>query len=392
MERGVAATSNMRRFGATTRAVVAGVLAGLGFFAPAARACHPGAECRPDDPLGVVGRLPQCADAVVVIESGASQRMSPAGRALGSFLGESGLIKETSSAWCSLAQSLRLSPEQAFDLTLGQRAIVVIDGLFEAKADGAGRTARWALLSHVCPRTEMLIRESLRPAPRSIEQGRPILALENGAYELATSPACRRTTGDNGSMILLAPAKDSQLFDSLLPVLNGGVQGPTLSQCGSWEHAAKLGGGDLLVYLRRTRGAGGPEDFLVCSAQCTSSGWTAKFTASAALMWDSAGGVQFPDVRMPAGLDRLAEGAMALYCGPLAWGSEGGGRSAFALGLPIPHQLPTELTRMVGPTIVAALHGDGPVGPGPSGAVSQPLKIKDKPPGCETQPRTAPKM
>lgn len=357
--------------------VVAGVLAGLGCAAPVWAGHIGAAECRPDDPLGIVGTLPQSADAVVVIEGGARQRASAAGIALSAFLGESGLFQETSAAWSSLAASLKLSPQEAFDLTLGQRAIVVISGLFDS--EGGPGAARWALLSHVCPRTEVLIRESLSPAPRSIEGGRAILALENGAYELATS-ACRSAQGNDGSMILLAPAKDSELFDSLLPVLTGKVQGPTLSQCESWEQAVRLGGGDVLFYLRRPTSGTTKEQFLVCAARCAPTGWTASFTASAGLLWDGIG-ADLPEVYVPAGLRHLAKEATALYCGPLAPLAKGGRRSPLSLGLPMPQRLPSELTDCLGPTILAALH-DAPVhgsdsgGAGRRGGISMSLAVQ----------------
>lgn len=362
----------MFRSAATTRLLVPGVLAGLLWAATlsgAAPATHPG--CHADDPLALVATLPASADAVIVIEGAARQRVTAAGRSLSAFLGESGLLKETAAAWGSLADSLQLSPEQAFDATLGERVVIVVDGLF----DDAGKAGhpRWALLSNVCPRSEARLREALRPAPRAIEAGRPILALENGAYELATSPGGRRSPDDPDAMILLAPACDSALFDSLLPTLAGNPEGPTLSQCPSWSQAVKLGGGDIMLYVRRSQGAGGSDDFLVCSARQGPDGWAARFTASPGLLWKNPTNGPLPEVRPPAGFDALAKGAMAAYCGPLTAPADHDRHDPLALGLPLPQRVPTELAGVLGPTVLLTLHD----GPG-AGALSLSLAVQTR--------------
>lgn len=224
------------------------------------------------DVLNTMAALPQSADVVVVVDRGAQQHASPQGGALERAWRELGDFAGTARAWDELASVLRLTPEEAFDELLGRRCTLILD------LDGGSR--QWAVLTEVQPAFERRILERLRPAARQTVGNVPILALEHGRFELATSrarlPGRARSPGQPAlSTVLIAPAASSELFDSLLPLLQGAPAAEALGGDASFAAARTVGPGDAVVFCRTE-----PNEFIACSFRIAEEGWTGTVRAS----------------------------------------------------------------------------------------------------------------
>ena len=165
-----------------------------------------------DGVVALAARLQADADVIVVVDDAASVRETPAGRAAVLMLRESGLASGTLSAWEDLASRLRLDEDAAFDRLLGRRVA------FVGESKGDGRWS-WVLVSEVDNKTRMLLRNRMKPVPRWRIDDRPIYALENGRFMLASVGA--QTLEGAGSFVLLAPRSDEKLFGSVLLRLTG---------------------------------------------------------------------------------------------------------------------------------------------------------------------------
>lgn len=308
----------------------------------------------------LIARLPASASLAVSIDHAARQRVSGPGRSLWEFIQEAKLMHRTQGAWTELAAVLGLSPQQAFDELLGRRAVFVLS------ASKTGGRARWALMSEVTPQVENRIRQSLSPAPRSIERGRPILTLERGAYELATTagrPGHLQPPGSpTDEMILLAPSEDSAFFDELLAVLSGHACADAIGTIPEWSRARAIKQGDVFVWCSnpgllgpRPNGDAPEPDargFVAFSAEASRRGWDAEFVSSAALsVWDNQHATP-----LPAGVAAIERGAMMSYSGSLPLDGESGTRELRHLAEALVPKFSQALLQHLGPTVVFALH------------------------------------
>jgi hypothetical protein len=251
-----------------------------------------------DDSLGRLASLPGRVEAVIVIRDAAGQRNSDAGRALASMLVESGLMRLTALGWRDLADELGWSEVEAFDRLLGRRVMLVAEGL------GPGETFRWALLCDVDRQAELRIRRRLKAAPRGIIQNHPVLAVEDGRFQLAFGRrSARSLNGDRlgsgrwngGGTLLLAPAEFSDLFDALLPALDGASDEGGFGQTETFSHARRIGMGDMLAVVRLPIQYAGRlidaspeatgEPFAVVRADHGVRGWHATIASSEGVLW-----------------------------------------------------------------------------------------------------------
>lgn len=275
--------------------MVVGVALALG---PAAGAEGPATSppCQADS---FVRALPAGCDAVVVVTDAARQRRSPGGSGLRAMLTESRAFPETTRAWRDLAASLDWSGDRAFDELLGRRVAVV------ARNIGSGGPTKWAVLMLVSAEAERRMRERLRAAPRGSIGGLPVLAVEDGQYELVVG---RPQPGvdpqlvngaASGSLVLLAPSRDTSLFADLVPSLlsRTGLAGPAPA----WAPGKREC--DLVVVLRQAGGAGDARGFLCVTAMQEGAGWESRLVCTPELIWDAPGGV-------PA-IEPWADGAFA---------------------------------------------------------------------------------
>ena|GEM_PF-2297954 len=329
-----------------------------------------GTVAQPNAPIkgtrDLIARLPASVTLAVSIDQAAVQRTSDPGRSLWAFIQDAKLMQRTQGAWNELAAALKLPPEQAFDELLGRRAIFVLS---DTKP---GQRTQWALLSEVTPKVETRIRESLSPAPRSIGRGRPILSLERGTYELAT------TAGRPGriqppefpadELIVLAPSENAALFDDLLAVLSGKEPADTVGKLPAWPLAQALGRGDIFIWCTDTdllappqpSNSSAPDDastpnlegFIAFSADLSPRGWNAEFVASVEkVVWDHQ-----HCSPLPAAAAAIERGAMISYVGTLPLQGESGSRELRQIAKLIVPKLPPTLLKHLGPDVLLALH------------------------------------
>lgn len=184
-------------------------------LAPPARAHTIDAACAKPPPGAAAVMAPESADLVVVIDRVADIAASPRGRAALRVLQEIGLFADSAIAWNELAGALGMNPEEALRAIAGERVMLIV------RAESAERPAAWAFITHVAPRTERLVRERLKPVPKHIAAGQPVLMLENGRFLLATRADRAQHNQGGEAALLIASAHASDLFDACLPLLSG---------------------------------------------------------------------------------------------------------------------------------------------------------------------------
>ncbi|MCB9840250.1 MAG: hypothetical protein H6809_01190 [Phycisphaeraceae bacterium] len=198
--------------------------------------------------------LPPDIDGAICISDAAiasRQTSGGAGRRMGDDLAR---LLGLPAAWDELWRTLDLPADEAIDRLLGQRVVIA----WRSLADDPDAPQRideepdWIVLSLVDGRTERLIRERLRPAPRDVEAGQAILSLEDGRYLLTT-----RLLGRGGSpeqqrraIIMLAPSAHMELFKRMLPRLGERIDGATLGDEPAVRESAALLERDIAMVTR----------------------------------------------------------------------------------------------------------------------------------------------
>lgn len=175
-----------------------------------------GADACAVTPPGVAACMaPSIADVVLVIDHAAELAGSPRGRAAVRVLQDVGLFADSAIAWNELAAALGMNPEDALRAIAGQRIMLIV------RAETVDHPTSWALITHVASSTERLVRERLKPVPKRIAGGQPVLMLENGRFLLATRAERGSRDHSGDATILIASAHASDLFDACLPLLVG---------------------------------------------------------------------------------------------------------------------------------------------------------------------------
>lgn len=238
----------------------------------------------PESPAQACARAPDASDLVIVIDNAAGLATTPAGRGTLRVLEDVGLFSGTSVAWAELAAALGMSPEAALAAMAGSRTMLM------AAHETAERPAGWALLTEVSPQTERLIRERLKPVPRQIVDGQPVLMLENGRFLLATRRAPGKPNKDKPvegrAGVLIASADSPDLFNACLPLLSG-TRAP--SALGDYARAGPLlveqPSDAFILYRRRENDEpGSPRTLVALSVWATESGWRASIACDSALL------------------------------------------------------------------------------------------------------------
>jgi len=182
--------------------------------------------------------VPDSVTFLMVVDDAAGLRASelgPSAEALAQALSD---FVETSEAWGRLAGQLDLSNEAAFDALLGRRAMLAS----RTRADGA---SEWAVISRISRATEDRLRLRLRPAPRAVVAGLPVLSVENGRFEMVVSRA------DPESTLVIAPSSNTALFDEIVGSLaRGGPERP-LGSTGPLRQIRVLGGEPAAMIFAR---------------------------------------------------------------------------------------------------------------------------------------------
>jgi len=333
---------------------------------------------RPGVEAAAVGALPDSVDMVVEVRDLTRMRAGVAGRALERLLTEFSTWDRTRVAWGDLATALDMQADQCTDALVGGHVILAASGLDPLSALGE---PQFAILSDISAATEAQLRSRLKPAPRALVEGLPILALENGAFELATAaprtrhmyrPGTRIVEDVPASRVLLAPRGSSDLFDDLVPVLSGGTATSPLSLTSFWPRAREMGGRDVFFILR---GSGQPqkgavsetdEPFFALSGAMTDDGWSAWFLGSNDMILGgespSPQAQPWPGVAVKA----LEPGALLLVAGSpsqrFGQAPVPSGDRTLLLDLLAMMELPTELENQVDGVALIAVHPDEAAG------------------------------
>lgn len=297
----------------------------------------------------LLGSLPKSIHAAILVEDAAALRRTPAGRALDVWLHEGGLFSETSEAWTQLSATMELQPQQAFDAMLGSSALIAIEftprpGVLD------GVEMHWALVSRIDADFEKHLYERLKPAPRGVSGGRPVLSLENGRFELATTDSAkhRNPAGEPRVTAILAPASSSALFDKL--VAGEQPAGSRLSDVPGFDVVHKLADNPIIAVLRGPLPIGEaaleileePASILAFGMRAAAdSRWEASLLGDPALLNSQRPPAGVASLTLPrAAIRQIPADAMFVFAGA----TDGLGFSKF------PGPLTAQVARLAGPT------------------------------------------
>lgn len=297
----------------------------------------------------LLGSLPGSIHAAVVFEDASTLRQSPAGRALEKWLQTAGLLSETSEAWKQLAATVDLPPQQAFDAIVGQSALIAVEFTPNPNLPG-GVDMRWAIMSRIDPGFEKRLYERLKPAPRGVSAGRPVLSLENGRFELATTDSAdaRNAAGGRRATAILAPASSSDLFDKL--VAGQPKPGQRLADVPGFEAVKEVGDNPVLAILRGPLPGTyatpeslkeAPSVFAIGMRVASDTRWEACLIGNPALITASRPAGGMASLALPrAALRQIASDALFVFAGP----TDGMGFSKF------PGPMAEQIAKVTGPT------------------------------------------
>lgn len=255
---------------------------------------------RAGDAASAAALVPAEVDLFVAVDDAAAWRTGPGGDLLeqgAHFLAQQDDLPR---AWAALARTLGLEGPHAFDELLGRRAIFV-----QRYAKAQGKPPSWALIAAVSPETERLIRERLKPAPRLVQQGVRVLALEDGRFWLASAAA------KDSSMILLAASDAPALFDEILPTLGRSTKS-SLAASKYGEDLRAIQPGAHAVLLARRRDTQGRLAIIGLAAKREAMGCSVGVLIRSEALAERLAQIN-PTAAFP--LDRLDENALFIECG-----------------------------------------------------------------------------
>lgn len=279
-----------------------------------------GGVCSPVPPEDAALMAPESADIVIVIDGVAEIAQTPRGRGAIAILQELGLFADTAIAWSELATTLGMRPDEAIRAVAGRRVMLV------ATTQTPQQPTGWALLTHVEPRTERLIRERLKPVPRRIANGQPVLMLENGRFLMATRAPKGARDKSQDAALLIAPAHASDLFDATLPLLSERPAGSPISAdrraalASRTQHPRVRGlPTDAFILYRPRTGQenNAPRTLLALAASPAPQpaiGWVATVACDPAFLGDTSPGVGVPEQLFRA----ASEHAILAFAAPVS--------------------------------------------------------------------------
>lgn len=297
----------------------------------------------------LLGSLPSSVHAAIVIEDASALRRTPAGRALEKWLHTAGLLSETSEAWKQLAATLDVPPQQAFDAMVGQSVLIAMEFTPDPSEPG-GVDMRWAMMSRIEPGFEKRLYDRLKPAPRGVSAGRPLLSLENGRFELATTDSAdaRNQAGDRRATAILAPATSSELFDKLVSAER--KSGSRLADVPGFDLVRKAGDSPVIAVLRGPLPGKyatpeslkePPSIFAIGMRVASDTRWEACLAGNPALITASRPAGGMASLTLPrASIRQIAADSFFVFAGP----TDGMNFSN------IPGPLAAQIARLTGPT------------------------------------------
>jgi len=216
--------------------------------APAPARCS-GQPATRGGPIDVLGDIPRRVEVVVIVDNVSAMMGTPLGEAVWGLVADldPADASRLARSWAALASQMGAAEGKAVGDLAGRRVVLMVS---DVETPGV---TRWAAVSTVSEQTERDLQSRLRPAARDVVEGRQILSIEDGAYELASylredEPAPPGGDGRRVSL-LLAPTGRTELFDAVLRTWAGKGEA-RLSETEVVKEAAKLGSADVLVALR----------------------------------------------------------------------------------------------------------------------------------------------
>jgi len=221
----------------------AGLLVGLGPETVRAPGGAAGTPAQRECVTSALRDLPADVDLVIGVSDASKLRGSLLGQRAERALRQQGATERIEPAWKALAQELGWNQEQLFDRLLGSRAMLVVR--FERDAKGEISGTQWALCSRISRETESSLRERLKAAPRGVLDGRQVLSLERGNYELATRPTGVAVAGGKPAEaeVVIAPTGEGggTLFEQLVTRKRADVGAGNTAQPDAKASAAPAG-------------------------------------------------------------------------------------------------------------------------------------------------------
>lgn len=184
-----------------------------------------------DNPIaGAARSIPDSAQTLIIVDDAAGIRRSNVGGAATELVSGIADFTRTREAWSRLAQQLGLTDAETFDALLGRRMLFAASRLPD-------KTLDWVILSTISADIESRLRDALKPAPRTIESGLPVLGVENGRFELVIAPR------NDERLLILAPAGSTGLFESVVRGIRKGGPDASLADTEPLRRAIALSTG-----------------------------------------------------------------------------------------------------------------------------------------------------
>ncbi len=255
--------------------------------------------------------IPTTADVVLVVDGAADLLETPSGKRMRALLEAFGATEQIQPAWANLAAQLEMKEADAFEALIGRRVAVALSGVFDPMA----ASPEWVVISEVDSATERRLRSRLKTGARRLVRGHQVLAVEGGAYELAT----HRHKADSVTLVL-GPSGATGLFDGVLEVLNGRAR--AISEVKPAQDLARLGASRVLLLARLAPGS--VDDYLLAGLAPTPDGIEATM-----LLRDraNANALARIDPSSDAPFRALSHGALAAVLEAAIAGEEGDDRA-----------------------------------------------------------------
>lgn len=282
-----------------------------------------------DSVVAAAQGLPDDVDALIVMKDAHAFYRSPAGSALIDLAVRSAGFHATRQSWAALASELGMTSDEAVDALLSRRTLIA------ARWTNAGGAA-WAVEAELSPEMERKIQRALKPAPREVVAGRPVLSVEGGVMEMVLAH------GTSGARMVLGPAAEPSLFLEMAAALDQPPAAP-LSDTSLFREIVRVGrNADGLVMYRSPQ----QRDL-----------WFAAVMDQRPLELEAAFLVGVPGMQergreiapwSSQTFDRLSTGAYlaVLDLNQLTWGKNAGGIQLLS-GLGLPLEMPPDVVALL---------------------------------------------
>ncbi|MFI4871006.1 MAG: hypothetical protein ACIARQ_04275 [Phycisphaerales bacterium JB061] len=197
----------------TGRALGAWVLLAALFVLASAPAHARWGQAKASEAIETIRASVPNADLIVVLDNGAEQRQSDAGRALTGILTDFGLGQnegDFSDAWSQLASMFGVDNARAFDELFGSRMILVSQ---DTTVTGLGT---WAIATIVPKDLGLKVTKKLGAKGRERIVGQTVYAIEGGAYRVSLLKPRSADAPDRNRLLVFSPKNSGDLLGKLM--------------------------------------------------------------------------------------------------------------------------------------------------------------------------------